>query len=210
MKVLHRRGRLRAGRGSSTVELGSREELALRLGQQRALTGLAQLALTDIHVQGLLDEACRSVAAELRTDFASVLELLPGLSGFVFRAGVGWPPEQRGAEQVPAGPFSQGGYTVMSGRPVIVRDAARERRFEPSPQMVAQGITSGLSASIGSNGGTYGVLAAHTCRRRDFSDHDVTFLEGVAGVIASALRRWEAEEKAEETHRVLEAVIEGT
>ncbi|HWX08714.1 MAG TPA: PAS domain S-box protein, partial [Gaiellaceae bacterium] len=171
---------------------------------------MAQLALTDIPAQGLLDEACRTVAAELRADLAGVLELLPDLTAFVLRAGVGWPPDQLGVQHVPAGPLSQGGYTLQSGRPVIVRDAASEQRFEISPHMTAQGVTSGLSTSIGSNGGKYGVLGAHTYRRREFSDHDVTFLDAVAGVLASALRRRTAEKEAEEAHRVLEAVIDGT
>ena len=45
---------------------------------------------------------------------------------------------------VPAGPRSHAGYTLTSSRPVIMRDAARERRFEISPQMAAQGVTSGV------------------------------------------------------------------
>ena len=91
-----------------------------------------------------------------------------------------------------------------------MRDAANETRFEISAQMAAQDITSGLTAIIGWDERTYGVLGAHTSRRRDFSGHDVTFVEAVAHVLALALRRRAAQEEAEQTYRVLEAVIEGT
>jgi GAF domain-containing protein len=63
---------------------------------------------------------------------------------------------------------------------------------------------------VGSDGGAYGVLSAHTRDRRSFTHHDVTFLEAVAHVLAMSLRRRQAEEDAERSHRVRESVIEGT
>jgi two-component system, cell cycle sensor histidine kinase and response regulator CckA len=196
--------------GSLRASVASRDELRLRLGQQQEVARLGQLALTDVPGQELLDEACLTVAAELRTETAGVLELLPDRSAFVLRAGVGWPADQFGLEYIPGGARSHAGYTLTSSRPVIMRDAAQETRFEISAQMAAQGITSGLTAIIGWDERTYGVLGAHTSRRRNFSGNDVTFVEAVAYVLASALRRRAAEEKAEQAYRLLEAVIEGT
>ena len=186
--------------------VASHEELHLRLAQQQAVARIGQLALTKASLQDLLDEACRVVAAELQTDFAGVLELLPDRSAFVIRAGVGWPAAQIGVQRVPADPHSQGGYTLRSTRPVIVRDAARETRFAVSPSALALGVTSGLSVSIGSTG----ILGAHTRVRRNFLVHDVTFLEAVATVLATAYARQAAEEEFGKTHGMLEAVIEGT
>jgi PAS domain S-box-containing protein len=196
--------------GSLRASVASRDELRLRLGQQQEVARLGQLALTDVPRQELLDEACLTVAAELRTELAGVLELLPDRSAFVLRAGVGWPADQFGSQYIPDGARSHAGYTLTSSRPVIMRDAAQETRFEISAQMAAQGITSGLTAIIGWDERTYGVLGAHTSRRRNFSGNDVTFVEAVAHVLASALRRRAAEEEAEQAYRVLEAVIEGT
>jgi len=193
---------LRALRGA----VASREELQVRLAQQQAVARFGQLALTKVPLQDLLDEACRVVAAELHADFAGVLELEPDRSAFVIQAGVGWPEAQIGVQRVPADPHSQGGYTLQSTRPVIVHDAACEARFTVSPSALAQGVTSGLSVSIGSTG----ILGAHTRRRRDFSVHDVTFLEAVATVLASAYARRAAEEDSDKTYGVIEAVIEGT
>jgi PAS domain S-box-containing protein len=196
--------------GSLRASVASRDELRSRLGQQQEVARLGQLALTDVPGQELLDEACLTVAAELGTELAGVLELLPDRSAFVFRAGVGWPADHVGPQFSPNDARSHAGYTLTSSRPVIMRDAARESRFELSAEMAAQGVTSGLTAIIGWDERTYGVLGAHTSKRRDFSSHDVTFVEAVAHVLALALRRRAAEEEAEQTYRVLEAVIEGT
>jgi PAS domain S-box-containing protein len=185
---------------------GSRSELRVRLAQQQAVARFGQLALTEVLLQDLLDEACRVVAAELRTDFAGVLELLPDGSAFVLQAACGWSGFRVGVQLIPSGPGSQGGYTLASRRPVIMRDAATEKRFSVSPQLMAQGVTSGLSVSVGS----LAVLGAHSRRRRNFSKHDVTFLEAVASVLASAYARRSAEEESDKTLGMLEAVIEGT
>ena len=190
---------LRALRGAEV----SRRELQVRLAQQQAVARIGQLALTKVPLQELLDEACRVIAAELHADFAGVLELLPDGSAFVVQAGVGW---KTTGHVIPADPHSQGGYTLESTGPVIIRDVARETRFHVSLLAEAEGITSGLSVRIGSAG----VLGAHTRRRRDFSEHDVTFLEAVASVLASAYARRAAEEDSDKTLGVLEAVIEGT
>ncbi|MDX6451789.1 MAG: hypothetical protein QOH16_1838 [Gaiellaceae bacterium] len=178
----------------------------MRLAQQQAVASIGQLALTDVPLQDLLDEACRVIGAELRADFSAFMELLPDRTAFVGRTATGWPAGQVGVMLVAAGPRSYGGYTLASDRPVIMRDASREDRFDVPARMAEQGITSGVSAHVGSTG----VIGAHTLRRRDFSVHDVTFLEAVASVLASAFARKTAEEEAETAHRVLQAVIEGT
>jgi two-component system cell cycle sensor histidine kinase/response regulator CckA len=203
-------GRITA-RGAVTLRalsdvVASRKELQARLSQQQAVARIGQLALTDVSLSHLLDEACRIVAAELPSDFASVLELLPDRTAFVQRAAIGWPAEMLGVGRISAGPRSHGGYTLDSDQPVIMREASDETRFDVSDCMRSQDITSGLTARIGS----FGVLGAHTRRRRDFSNHDVTFLEAVASVIATSLARKVAEEEAETAYRVLQAVIEGT
>jgi signal transduction histidine kinase/CheY-like chemotaxis protein len=183
----------------------ARAELSSRLKQQQAVARLGQLALTDVAQQELLDEACRDVAAELRADLVAVLELRPDGRTFLLRAGVGWRAEQLDTESFPAGGRSQSGYTLDSHGPVIMHAAAQETRFELSAQMVAAGVTSGLSACIGSNGDSFGVLSAHTHAPRNFSEHDVTFLEAVANVLATGHKRVELETRLRQAEK-LEAV----
>jgi PAS domain S-box-containing protein len=183
-------------------------QLRLRLAQQELIARLGQLALTDVPGQELLDEACRSVAAGLRVGFTAVQELLPS-DEMVVRAAVGWPESIVGLH-VPARPCSQGWHALNSKGPVIMRDAAAETRFEVAPTVIALGITSCVVTRIVADGRTYGVLGAHTLEQRDFSDHDVNFLDAVANILASALRRRAAEAESDSARRVLVAVIEGS
>jgi two-component system, cell cycle sensor histidine kinase and response regulator CckA len=186
----------------------ARAELRMRVSQQEAVARLGQLALTHVETDDLLREAVDAVRTELRAELTSVLEAVDG-AGFVTRVSAGW-PENATPLPVPAGRGSQGGYTIDAQAPVIMHDARAETRFAISPSSIAAGVVSGLSVPIGSNGGTFGVLGVHTRERRAFSEDDVAFVAAVANVIANALRRQRAEDDAETTHRVLDAVITGT
>jgi two-component system cell cycle sensor histidine kinase/response regulator CckA len=196
---------LRRTAGTLDVAVGSREELRIRFEQQQAAARLGQLALTNVPHQELLDEATRMVAGQLRAELAAVLQLEPDGS-FVFASALGWSHDG----PVATGPESQGGYTLLAGEPVVMTDASCETRFEISKGMKDERIVSGLSTPIGLNGDAYGVLGVHARSLRHFSEHDASFVAAVASILASALRRHAAEAEAETTHRVLEAVIEGT
>ena len=168
------------------------------------------MALADGLLDELLAEATRIVASELRAEFASLLELTADGNDLIVRSVVGWPAEMCDHELLRAELSSQAAYTLGSKESVILDDVATETRFALSPQAVAQGITSGISTSVGSNGGVFGVLSAHTRALRTFTEHDVAFLEAVAHILSMSVRRQIAEAEAEKTHRMLEAVIMGT
>jgi PAS domain S-box-containing protein len=185
-------------------------ELQVRLRQQQAVASLGQMALADGPLDELLAEATRIVASEFRAEFASLLELTADRNDLIVRSVVGWPGEMCGHEVLQAGLSSQPAYTLRSKESVILGDVATETRFALSPQAVAQGITSGISTRVGSNGGAFGVLSAHTRALRTFTEHDVAFLEAVAHILSMSVRRQVAEAEAEKTHRMLEAVIMGT
>ncbi len=184
--------------------------LQVRLRQQQAVASLGQMALADGPLDELLAEATRVVASELRAEFASLLELTTDGSDLIVRSVVGWPAETCDHKLLRREGSSQAAYTLGSSESVILDDGATETRFALSPQAVAQGITSGISTSVGSNVGVFGVLSAHTRALRTFTEHDVAFLEAVAHILSISVRRQLAEAEAERTHRMLEAVIMGT
>jgi two-component system cell cycle sensor histidine kinase/response regulator CckA len=185
-------------------------ELQVRLRQQQAVASLGQMALADVLLDDLLAEATRIVASELQAEFASLLEVTADGRDLIVRSVVGWPAGMCDHELLRAELSSQAAYTLGSEESVILDDAATETRFGRSPQAVAQGITSGISTSVGSNGDAFGVLSAQTRSRRTFTEHDVAFLEAVAHILSMSVRRQVAEAAAEKTHRMLEAVVMGT
>jgi PAS domain S-box-containing protein len=120
---------------------------------------------------------------------------LPDGKGLLLRAGVGWSNGFVGVATVNAGAESQAGYTLLSNAPVIVEDLQAETRFSGPPLLRDHGVVSGLSVIIPGRDRPFGVLGAHTVKRRAFKPDDVHFLEAVANVLSEAIERKKAEEE---------------
>ena len=93
-----------------------------------------------------------------------------------------------------AGLDSQAGYTLLTEEPVISEDLGTETRFTPSPLLREHEVASGVSVVIYGMEKPFGVLGAHTKKRRTFSGDNVNFLQAVANVLAARIERGEAEE----------------
>jgi len=116
----------------------------------------------------------------------------------LLRAGTGWQPGLVGSALVSTDRNTQAGYTLASGGPVIVENLLTETRFPGYPLLRQHSVISGLTIPIaGRDGRTYGVLGAHTTRRRSFSANDVSFLAAVANVISGAIQRRELDQRHE-------------
>ncbi|MBV8837617.1 MAG: GAF domain-containing protein [Alphaproteobacteria bacterium] len=173
-------------------------ELRARAKQQEAVAHLGELALTEADVQKLFDEVARTVADILDVEFVKILELTPGDNELLLRAGVGWREGLVGTAHESTGRHSSGGYALASGGPVIVTDFKSEKRFEAPTLLSEHGVNSGVSVPIaGRDGRAYGVLGAHTARRRRFGEHDVSFLTAIANVMAGAIQRRQADQRHE-------------
>ncbi len=171
------------------------EALQARARQQAAVAELGRRALEMADLGRVMGEAVSLVARVLDVEYCKVLELLPGGEQLRLVAGVGWREGLVGEATVGTGLHSQAGYTLASDSPVIVRDLATETRFSGPPLLHEHGVVSGLSAVIGGQEGPYGVLGAHTRERRVFTPDDANFLQAVANVLATAIRRKGYEER---------------
>ena len=81
---------------------------------------------------------------------------------------------------------------------MIVTDLKSETRFEIPALLRDHGVNSGVSVPIaGRDGRAYGVLGAHTARRRRFGEHDVAFVVAIANLIAGAIQRRQADQRHE-------------
>jgi PAS domain S-box-containing protein len=177
----------------------SEEELRVRARQQHAVAKLGQRALAKPGLAALMDEAVTLVARVLDLEYCKFLELLPDGENLLLRAGVGWKEGLVGYAKVGAGLDSQAGHTLRSDGPVIVEDLRSETRFDGPPLLHEHRVVSGMSVIIGSSERPFGVLGAHTKKRRAFTEDDLNFLQAVANVLGAAIER----ERAEETQRFL-------
>src|SRR3990172_8729636 len=169
-------------------------ELKARVCQQRAIAVLGQRALAGTDLSTLMNEAVSLVPQTLEVEYCKILELLPDGNAMLLRAGVGWKEGYVGHATVGTGTESQAGYTLLSNEPVIVEDLITETRFSGPPLLNDHGVVSGISTIIYGKNQPFGVLGAHTTRRRTFSKDDVHFLQAVANVIAEAIERKRVEE----------------
>jgi diguanylate cyclase (GGDEF)-like protein/PAS domain S-box-containing protein len=185
------------------------EGLRVRERQQAVVAQLGQFVLADVDLSTLMNEAVVCVAQSLEVEYSKVLELLPDGNALLLKAGVGWQAGLVGQETVDAATDSQAGYTLLSREPVIVEDLRTEKRFSGPRLLHERGIVSGLSITIQGQNRPFGVLGAHTARRRTFTEDDVNFLQSVANILATAIERKQAEELLLERARLaaLEADI---
>ncbi len=172
-----------------------------------AVAELGQRALAGTDPSLLMGDAVARVAQVLELEYCKVLELLPDRKAFLLRAGVGWQEGLVGQAIVGAEEDSQAGYTLQSNRPVIVEDLGTELRFSGPPLLLDHGVVSGVSVVIGGEGRPFGVMGAHSTRRRAFTRDDVRFLQAVANVMATAIERKQADANLEERTAYLSALI---
>lgn len=169
----------------------SEKILRERINQQAVITDLGLLALRGTDLSALMDAAVKQLREVLNVEYTKILELLPGGKRMLLRAGVGWHDSITiNQSTVDTGKNSQAGYTLLSNEPVIVRDLRTEIRFNGPLLLRDHQVVSGMSCIIwGRNQKPYGVLGVHTTREKAFTKDDVNFLQAVANVLATAIRR---------------------
>jgi len=173
-------------------------ELRSRAKQQEALAQLGESALVEPDLERLLNDAVSTVALTLSVDFVKILELLPGDTELVLRAGFGWNADLIGSALTTTEPNSYARVTLDSSAPIVIADFATETRFEVPQYLKLHNCVSGMHATIaGRDGRAYGILGVATTRTRPFSTQDASFLTAVGNLLAGAIQRRQLEKRHE-------------
>ena len=172
-----------------TDQKRAERELLSRARQQAAVARLGQRALEGGDLATLMQEAAGLVGQVLDVEFSRVLELVTDPPALLLRAGVGWRDGQVGAAVVPVGTRSHAGYALDIGRPVVMKDARTETRFEIAGILADHNVISGVSVTIPGHDEPFGVLSADSSTLRAFSRQDIDFLLAIANVLATAIER---------------------
>lgn len=179
-------------------------KLETRIQQQEIVAELGQEALAGTALETLFDHAVTKVAEVLGNEYAKVLEYQPESSNLLLRAGVGWREGLVGEGTVGDGPDSQAGHTLRSEEPIIVDDLRTEDRFNGPPLLVEHDVVSGVSVIIGTAENPWGVFGTHTTARKEFTEDDITFIQSVSNVLASAIERTNREQELQRQNDRLE------
>ena len=183
------------------------EELTYRLRQQRLLADFGYFALAARTSDTLLQEATRVAALGLNVRLSKVLEHRGGGAGFVVVAGVGWHAGVVGNATVGDDLESPAGYAFHSAKAVISNHLANEQRFRTPSLLVEHGVTRAINVIIQTEETRYGVLEVDTPSEGRFDEHDVAFLEGLAGLLGVAIQRDRREQELRVSETALKAAV---
>jgi two-component sensor histidine kinase len=176
----------------------------------RQMSSLAQFgghALQVRDLDALLHEACELVAEVTGVELVKVLELLPDGDTMLVRAGVNWRPGVVGHATLPAHEGSPSGYALDKDEPVISRDTDREDRFEIPTLMRDHDVKSMVNVVIKGES-VWGVLEIDARHHCDFDEHDASFLQSFANLLAAAIERVERESELEQALKHREILLE--
>jgi two-component sensor histidine kinase len=163
--------------------------LQQRIRQQEILAELGVAALQRVPLQELLDSAVRMAAEGLESELCKILEYLPAENRLLLRAGVGWDPGLVGVASVGADLASPSGYALKTGKPVISNHLENEERFRTSELLRDHGVRRAINVILQGDGIAFGVLEVDSRSEGEFSEHDISFLQGAANILGMAIER---------------------
>jgi CheY-like chemotaxis protein len=199
------------GQALALARAFSQRDRAARRHEAIARLCLETIALGD--PGAVMSAIVESVARVLEVDLVGIVEVDPCEGSVVVRAGHGL---REGAAAPPDAPCSRpeaetlGAHVMRTRETAVAADLASDPRFRRSAFLLAQGAVSGVAAPVIGEGRPVALLEALTRSPRRFEPDEVEFVEAVAGILASALARAQAERRLETLHAVDRAIAEGS
>ena len=128
-----------------TDRINLQQELRSRAKQQEALAQLGERALAETDIELLLNDVVSTVALTLSVDFVKVLELMPGDTELLLRAGFGWKAGCIGSIVMSKERDDYARHILAAAVPVVTADFATETRF--TSRRIIFRITTAASAA---------------------------------------------------------------
>ena len=190
--VLHDESGLVLGATGTATDISDRKRSETR---QAAVAELGRRALEGVGVAEVTEAAVAFVADTLGVEYSEVLELTENGAELRLYAEVGWPEGSKGQVMPARAESSHAAYAIQLDGPVVVEDFDHEERFERPPKLSEMEAQSGVCVTIEGESRPFGVLGAHSVRKRSFTPDEVNFLQAVANVLATAIGRKQTEQR---------------
>lgn len=192
-------------RTREAAEHAGDDEGRVRATREGVVARLTQLALEVPDVRSLMQTTSEWVADALGVPLCAVLRPCPGDRELILVAGVGWREGLVGNGRVSAGRESHAGYTLLTDRPIVVKDPTVGTAFSAPSFVSEHGAVSGASVVIRCEERALGILTVYTTDPHAFAQCDIDFLQAVANVLALSLRWREEAAHATPVTAVMEA-----
>ena len=183
--------------GDAQSEVSSRS-LNLRIRQQEILAELGVTALKGTAFEQLLDLTVSLAAEGLEAELCKVMEYIPAEKRLLMRAGVGWDAGLVGSASVGADLESPSGFALRTGKPVISNHLENEERFRTPELMAAHGVRRAINVILQGDGAPYGILEVDSRSEGEFTEQDISFLQGAANILGMAIERQRHERRLNE------------
>ncbi len=189
-----------------TERAGEDEETQKRIRLTASVADLGQLALhrtADDHLPQIVVER---VAADLEADYCQILDCASNGSALCFIAGAGW--SATGAQPMRMESGHVGALEAAQLDLQTPPGSAAKQPLASAHLLMEQGFASAMSVAIGSDGGPRGILSVHSRRVRYFDDHEVSFLQSAANVLAAAMKQQETDQELRTSEERLRLAME--
>jgi len=167
-----------------------------RAMQQTSVAAVGQCALTNRDLSVIYEQAVYRVAEMFAVEYAMLFQRLS--DGQLYPLAVyGLTPKIIGETTTLNKAPSQMSWTAETGEVSVVNDWSVETIFPKSTLLTELGVASGVAVAIPTRNKPFGVLAAHTTHKREFSPDDIQFMLAIANVVGMATERIKAETETE-------------
>jgi hypothetical protein len=171
------------------------EETLIEYGdRQAAVAQFGQRVLGGGDPDALFPEAVELVAKRLRVAGALILQQSSNGDALVVRTAYGMLGSLDPGTVLPGGIGSPAGFAMLLRAPVASGNLALERRFSWPPELQEAGAASAADVVITGASSAFGVLEVVDDRARQFTVDDLSFMQGIANMLASAMDRCRAEQ----------------
>lgn len=172
-----------------TEQVHAKKALQVQARQQLLIAQLGHLALSAVSIDDIAEEAVKSTADGLSLSFGQIILFDAQRSTFVIKAGKGWHEGWIGTEVTDPVERKRAFAVFRSSTSVRTYDFNSDTYFADSGLMKRHGIVSGVDVLVGQAEKPLGVLGAYSSVRREFSNEDIGFLQGIANTLAAVIER---------------------
>jgi PAS domain S-box-containing protein len=189
-----------------TARYRAQTELNTRARQQQAMATLSKMALDHTPLEELMQAAVEVVANTLRVPLVGIFERSETQEALRLKAGSRWRTQ---AIRDPSWLQSFVGHALASAEPVVVENLPNEARFSSSESDFEPSAISGVAANIATHQGPSAALVALASQPRAFGQAQVSFVQAITFVLASAIDQRTTEETLRLRDRALGAINQG-
>ncbi len=164
---------------------------------QTILVDFGRVASEATDLQRLLDIACYHASRAVGVDHSKVLQFRHDKGDLLIVAGRGWKSGVVGHARLGADMLSPPGRAYQTRDTVCIGDLPADSHFRTSPVLSDHGIVSVLNSPVAIDGAVWGVLEVDSTENDRFDQDDQRFLQGLALILALAVRHLQAQDGRE-------------